>query len=318
MIESNVQSPERLDELMASGYLHPAYAESLSEFGAPRLLPRSGGWILERQIANSRHLDAMGCYPLFACKDWSQLRADLESIGKSLVCLSVVTDPFGEYDVACLREYFTDVAVPFKRHFVVDLSRPRDTFVHPNHRRNARRALGEIQVEKCVNPADFLEDWTTLYSTLVERHNVSGIAAFSRESFARQLRVPGIVVFRAVRDGVTLGMVLWYVYENRSYYHLGAYSPVGYELRASFALFSYSLEYFAEHGIRWLNLGAGAGVDTDAKSGLNRFKQGWSTGTRAAYFCGRIFDRKKYQEILFTKNLPATDYFPAYRAGEFA
>lgn len=281
-------------------------------------MPHGGGWILERSIDGFPCHDAMGCYPIFACQNWLSLNEDLERMGSELVSLSMVTDPFGAYDEPYLRRCFPDVVIPFKQHFVVDLSRPPDTFVHPHHRRNARRALGEMQVEKCVNPENFLEEWTTLYSTLLERHNFTGIAAFSLESFARQLRVPGMVAFRAVRDGVTLGMVLWYAYENRSYYHLGAYTPVGYELRASFALFTYSLEYFAEHGIRWLNLGAGAGLDTNAKSGLTRFKQGWSTGTRTAYFCGRIFDRKKYQEIVFTKNVPATEYFPAYRAGEFA
>ena len=97
-----------------------------------------------------------------------------------------------------------------------------------------------------------------------------------------------------------------------------AYSAAGYELRASFALFGYSIEYFAQHGIEWLDLGAGAGIGTDAKSGLNRFKQGWSTDTRTAYFCGRIFDQERYQEIIKAMNVGPTNYFPAYRAGEFS
>jgi hypothetical protein len=84
---------------MITGYLHPGYAASLAEFGTPRLLPRSEGWILERQIPGSPYSDGMGCYPLFACQDWSQLHADLESIGSELVSLALVTDPFGKYDV---------------------------------------------------------------------------------------------------------------------------------------------------------------------------------------------------------------------------
>jgi hypothetical protein len=63
-------------------------------------------------------------------------------------------------------------------------------------------------------------------------------------------------------------------------------------------------------------LGAGAGTSA-ADSGLDRFKQGWSTDFRTAYFCGRIFDRKKYEEIVRLRNVPATSYFPAYRVGEF-
>lgn len=92
----------------------------------------------------------------------------------------------------------------------------------------------------------------------------------------------------------------------------------GYELGASFALFSYSLDYFARLGLEWLSLGAGAGAGPGAESGLTRFKQGWSTGVRTAYFCGRIFDEQKYQEIVRSRGATATEYFPAYRAGEFA
>src|SRR5262249_25176373 len=175
---------------------------------------------------------------------------------------------------------------------------PLESFAHPHHLRNARKALKEIEVERCVEPSAHLDDWVALYDELIRKHGIRGLSAFSRESFARQLRVPGLVAFRAFRDDETLGMLLWYAQGNRAYYHLGAYSSAGYDLRASFALFSHSIEYFAQQGIAWLNLGAAAGVDADAESGLNRFKRGWSTGTRTAYFCGRIFDQKRYQEIV--------------------
>ena len=298
--------------------MHPAYAESLSDLGTPHLLPRSRGWILKRQIPNSHHLDAMGCYPLFSCQDWSRLYADLESFGNSLVSIALVTDPFGEYDPAYLHRCFPDVAMPFKEHFVVDLSRAPDTFVHSHHQRNVRKALREVRVEECNNPINCLEEWTSLYETLVERHNITGMAAFSRGSFAKQLRVPGIVVLRAVHDDATVGMLLWYGQGNRVYYHLGAYTARGYELGASFALFDYAIKYFAERGFAWLNLGSGAGVRTNGEQGLKRFKEGWSTGVRTAYFCGRILDRQKYQQIWETRGLPPTQYFPAYRVGEFS
>ena len=300
------------------GYGHAAYAVSLSEFGKPRHLQRSKGWLLERPIPGFDGRDAMGCYPFFVCGDWSQLGFDLENIGDELLCLSLVTDPFGEYDVTHLRECFPDVTIPFKEHFVVDLSRALDTFVHSHHRRNARRALSELQVEKCASPIDFLDDWVALYGELIERHNITGLAAFSKESFAKQLVVPGMVAFRAVRSNTTLGMVLWYEQDNRAYYHLGAYSARGYELRASFALFEYSIKYFAQRDLEWLNLGSEAGVGIGGTSGLSRFKQGWSTGTRTAYFCGRVFDQNKYGEIVKARSVGSTKHFPAYRAGEFS
>ena len=311
-------SPIIDSQRIASGYAHADYAAALSEFGTPRFLPNSGAWILVRDIPGASYSDAMGCYPIFTCQDWSKLTVDLDAMANDLVCFSLVTDPFCDYDVAYLRECFPDVVNKFKEHFVIDLSRPLDTFVHSNHRRNARRALGDMRVEKCVRPEDFLDDWTALYSTLVERHDIRGLLKFSRESFARQLRVPGMVAIRAVRDGVTVGMLLWYQQDNRAYYHLGAYSLKGYELRASFALFSYSMEYFAAQGTEWLSLGAGAGSGPEGNSGLSRFKQGWATGTRPVYFCGRVFSRERYQKILGVQQGTQTKYFPAYRAGEFS
>jgi hypothetical protein len=259
----------------------------------------------------------MGCYPLFSCERWSHLRSDLNRIGEELVAVSLVTDPFGEYDVRALRDCFPDVVAPFKKHFVVDLKLSFESFVHEHHQRNARASLRHVSVEVCTEPLANLRAWVNLYATLRERHNIRGIAAFSEYSFRQQMSVPGIEAFRATSEGEIVGMVLWFVQDDRAYYHLGAYSERGYELKASFALFSRALQHFAERGLRWLNLGAGAGVDAGAQTGLTRFKQGWSNTSRTTYFCGRIFDRKSYLQIVQQKGIGATSYFPAYRHREF-
>ncbi len=73
----------------------------------------------------------MGCYPLFCCKDWSRLHADLDEIGGDLVSLSIVPDPFGSYDLAYLKQCFGDVVIPFKEAFVVDLDLPINTIASP-------------------------------------------------------------------------------------------------------------------------------------------------------------------------------------------
>lgn len=300
-----------------TGYLHAKYAESLAEFGFPRFLPKSQAWILERKITGSPYRDAIGCYPIFACKDWAMLCKDLESIDNELVSLAVVTDPFGNYDLEDLNQCFNHKVIPFKEHFIVDLTSPLDTFVSSHHRRYIRKALQNVQVEKCLDPMQFALDWIELYDALIEKHNIRGIPAFSQQSFINQLQVPGLFMFRAVHQEVTVGITLWYVNSNIGYYHLGAYSEVGYQLRASFALFWSVIEYFSDLKLRWLNLGAGAGIQGNGIDGLSRFKEGWSTGTKTAYFCGHIFDHKKYAEIVNAKDIPATNYFPAYRTGEF-
>jgi hypothetical protein len=262
----------------------------------------------------------MGCYPLFSCPDWSHLHADLEALEAAengLVSLSLVTDPFGQYDQPYLRQCFRDVAIPFKRHYVVDLSKPLSAFVHPHHLRNASKSLRAVQVENCENPAQIADDWLLLYQNLIERHQIRGISAFSRQSLVKQLMVPGMQAFRAIHQGATVGITLWCVQQGVGYYHLGAYSDTGYKLKVSFSLFWTALERFAADGLMWLNLGAGAGLAGDETDGLSRFKRGWSTGTRTAYFCGRIFDQAKYSEIVKMKGSSPTNYFPLYRQGEF-
>lgn len=305
--------------------MHPRYAASLAEFGTPYQLPRCGGWILNRRIAGNRRHDAMGCYPLFACLDWQQLHADLEDLSgggggdnDSLVSIALVTDPFGDYTTDCLRQSFKDVVIPFKEHFILDLTRHPDCFVSPHHRYYARKALRDVAVERCDDPPQFIDDWMMLYSALVEKHEIRGIPAFSRRSFIEQLKVPGMVIFRALCQQSTIGMTLWYVQGGDVYSHLSAYSDQGYKQRASYALFWTAIQYFAVEGLRRLNLGAGAGLAAGAGDGLTKFKGGWASGTQTAYFCGRIFDRDGYAEIVREKGMGSgVSYFPAYRAGEF-
>jgi hypothetical protein len=241
----------------------------------------------------------------------------LEELQGKMVSLSVVTDPFGEYDHAYLREAFPDKVVPFKKHYVSDLSRPIDETVSKHHRYYARKALEQVMVKRCDIPTQHLDEWSSLYGQLVKRHRITGIQAFSREAFKRQLNVPGIVMFRALSKGEAVGAHLWYVQGEVAYSHLAASTQQGYRLMASYALHSYALKYFAGK-VRWLNLGGGAGVQSDDEDGLSRFKRGWSTETRTAFFCGRILDREKYSEVTAAARRESSlGYFPAYRVGEF-
>lgn len=302
-----------------TGYLHPDYIHSLDEFGAPYCLSRSGGWVLEREIPGQAATDAMGAYPLFLCQDWSQLEADLEELGRRCVSLSLVVDPFSEADERCLRQLFPDRVVPFKRHYVVDLTCSPRRSVSAHHRRNIRKAQKQVKVEVCYEAGPHLDEWVALYQGLCRRHNIRGLRCFSRRSFSRQFEVPGLRLMRATVGGEPAGMLLWYTTGEVAYYHLGAFNETGYRCGASFALFWQAMEYFSDLGLRWLNLGGGAGLSgAVGESGLDRFKRGWATGCKTAYFCGRIFDHRRYGEISAATGAGIdNNYFPAYRQGEF-
>jgi len=248
---------------------------------------------------------------LFACPNWPGIVADIENLPDDLVSLILVADPFGDWTPAMLRRSFPDRALPFKQHFVVDLSNP---VISPHHQRNIARARQVLHVEAVSDPPTLLDQWAELYEYLIHRHGIDGIATFSRESFARQLAVPGLVALRAVRSGQVVGVTLWYVAGTVGYYHLGAYTDMGYRLGASFALFAHALEHFAADGLAWLSLGAGSGVKGDPSDGLSRFKRGWSTETRPAYFCGRILSPHVYSRL--SGEHTANSFFPAYRSAD--
>jgi len=300
---------------MLTGYAHPEYARSLAEFGDPRELPRCGGWILERQIPDFPFKDGMGCYPLFSCQDWSQLHIDIEELKNDLISLVLVTDPFGDYDLAYLQRCF-DFVKPFKEHFVADLNLQREDIVSKHHRKCVRRSKKRVTVERCDSPADFVDEWSRLYDFLKCRHDISGIQAFSKKSFSRQLSVPGTLLFRVLHEGAAVGANLLYIQADVAYGHLSAFDPQGYNLYAPYAV-KWAILDFLFGKVRWFDIGAVAGSDSDGQDGLSKFKQGWSTGTRTAYLCGRIFDKVKYLEIAKAKGIPKNKYFPAYRYGEF-
>jgi hypothetical protein len=302
-----------------TGYLHPLYAKSLSEFGTPVELSQCGGWLLERTIPNSDLKDAMGCYPLFCCTDWTRFAADVRDTKDKYVTISVVADPFASITEANLAQCFQLVR-PFKNHFVIDDRGSSDRHISRHHQYYARRALKEMQVNRVEHPKEHLLDWLRLYAILIKRHRLKGIKSFSEKAFAIQFEVPGLVIFRASRNGRTIGMHLWYLQSGVAHSHLSAFDEEGYALSAAYALYWSALEEFKQNHfqeVQWVDLGAGAGMKETAGDGLSRFKRGWGTTERVKYFCGSIFDRENYEALTAT-NQGDSSYFPPYRAGELS
>jgi hypothetical protein len=298
------------------GYHHRDYAISLSDFGDPVSLPRSGGWLLQRSIPGSSYQDAMGCYPLFACDNWNDLYQDLRELKDRWISAWLVTDPFADLDVRQLRAFFKDVCFLYKEHRVVDLSASRDIVVSKHHQRYARKALKHVDILIPESPRTCLEIWTELYGNLIRKHKIKGISRFSKRSFAQQLKVPGCVVFQAIYGERIVAMQIWYQYNDRAYYHLGASSDEGYRQHAAFGIFWKAIGYFQQQGLQWLNLGAGSGTRSKADNGLARFKNGWSNAVRPAYFCGIVMDPKRYNLLGRLQEKVSNQYFPAYREKE--
>ena len=184
----------------------------------------------------------------------------------------------------------------FKEHFIADLARPVETIVSQHHRYYARQALKKVQVEVASEPLAFLEEWVELYQCLIGRHGIGGFRAFSRDSFARQLAVPGMTLVRATVNARGVATHLYYSHGNVQYSHLAACSPEGYATNAMYAVYLRSLEHFVGKA-RWLDWGGSAGVTEVGNDGLTQFKRGWSTSVRQVYFCGLTLDPAQYEAL---------------------
>lgn len=294
-----------------TGYLHPDYAASFAADGAVRSLPACGGWLIERAIPGSDARDAMGCYPLFACRDWSQLGPDLEQIGSALVSVTLVTDPFGAYDEPLLARAF-DRVVPYKQHYVADLTRPAGEFVTADRRQCAATARRRgVTVEEVAQPSDCIDEWTALYLGAMARHDAPG-PVLTRETVLAQLRLPGLVMLRAIWHTQTVGLGLFAVHNDVAYAHLVALGERAHELRVSCALYDDAIERLAGR-VRWIDWGGVAGSSDNPNGGLARFKSGWSSGQRTAFLCMRILDRDQYAALSGTTGRTGSTYLPAYR-----
>jgi hypothetical protein len=302
---------------MLSGYHHPYYASSLAEFGEPLELKKSGGWILKRQIPASTFYDGIGCYPLFTCNNWQLLHLDIADLQDDLISMTIVTDPFANVEPSVLEKCF-DIVNPFKNHYVMDLNQSWENNVHRCHKQKIQKALDDMIFEISHDPLSYLDEWTRLYETLIQRHKISGVKAFSKECFRKQLMIPGMVLILGKLHGEVVGANLILMRNDVAYDHLAAYSSVGYQYKAAYGIFWTTFKYLSEQGIRYCDIGAGAGLESDSRDGLDQFKRGWTKNRRIVYLCGRINNSAVYNELCQKRTIPYTKYFPAYRCGEFS
>lgn len=296
------------------GYASEAYARSLAFAGEPLHLPACGGWVLRRAIPGTPYFDAMGPYPLFACRDWSRLGEDLAALKRSgLVSLTLVADPFAPLTAAGVTGCF-DLARPFKRHFVARLGGDVEQIATPHHLRNARRGLRRVQVNVVEDPSSHLDGWVGLYGELVARKGVADLRRFNRESFRQLLAMDDLVMLRASREEHSLGYRLFIQQGDTAYCHLSAYSRDGYRDGVSYALSRSAIDHFARTLTR-IDWGGGVGAPGAANDGLAAFKAGWSNDSADSWLLGAILDAGRYAQL--SRAVPATQYFPAYRHGEF-
>jgi len=156
-----------------------------------------------------------------------------------------------------------------------------------------------------------------LYEHLMKRHNCNDMRAFSREGFRRLLAMPGVILFRALKNGKTVGAQVVLLSGEVAHVHLAAFMPEGYKSGASYFLDWHALDYLRDRA-RFLNLGGGTGIGDTDTDGLARYKQGWSTEWRTTYLLGAVLDPTVYEQLGGGNSNGVSNYFPRYRAGEYS
>ena len=162
-----------------------------------------------------------------------------------------------------------------------------------------------------LSPNINLDEWVSLYNCLIDRHGITDIRKFSRQSFSKQIAIPNTHYFKVRYQGRTIGGNLFYIHGRIAYAHLSAFTKEGYDLGAPYAVKWVALDYLS-HFVDFINFGGG----TNQNNGLDLFKQGWSNMTRKSIFCGKILDHQKYSLIVKDLNNQDSNWFPAYRDSE--
>jgi hypothetical protein len=295
------------------GYADHCYAAALSEFGTPLPLPRSGACLLASPIGKTGLTDAFGTYPLFAVDNPQALGRDLLELSSSIVSVYAVSDPLREEQLPYLQQAF-DTIRPYKPHYIVDLRIAFDAYMHRHHRRYAKRAMVQADIELVARPTQYLDEWCGFYSDLCARHGIGGLRRFSRKSFAGQLHVNGCRYFRALHNGEPVGGFICYVDRGRAYAHLIATNPLGQSLAVQYALYWTAIDVLRGEA-RTFDLGGVPGNAGAPATGLAFFKSGWATSTRMTHFCQRVLNTAAYDRLVALAGGGNPDHFPAYRTG---
>jgi hypothetical protein len=278
-----------------------AYAASLSHLGTPFEVPEWGTWILRRETLEGGAFDWAGCYPLTTFGPHADIPAGLRRVKSAGgVSITIVSNSMAELDE------LANVARPFKRHYIHD-NRQGPPHYSKHHRYEVRRAVRDIET-RIIQLDDHLSAWMELYGALVESQKIDPRYIFPEAAFRALANIDGLVTFGAFSNDELVSCHLWMSDEETAYSLFAASDAEGYHLRASYAIYDAAIQYFSN--VHVINFGGAAGVTDNPKSGLVRFKRGFSNAETQSNLYGIVLDQEKYDEM---SGATRTEYFPAYR-----
>jgi hypothetical protein len=261
--------------------------------------------VLARAIPGTAWRDAAGSYPLTCLDREADIDEGLCVLQRAgFISFVGVLDPTRDAEAVAS-------AFPWRRAFKPHyLIRDPGSRFSPTarHRGNIRKAR-QTCLLRAGRLAPWLPEWSDLYGRMSRSRGWSPLHRFSARHEEDLAGAEEIVAFRADVGSELAAMCLFVRDGERAYYHLGASTPVGYAVRASYGVMAEAVEYFSDAAV--VDLGGAAGMSNLAADGLARFKRGFANAEATAWLVGSILDEGKYRALSGGTN---TDFFPAYRA----
>jgi len=301
------------------GYESSEYASAFASFGTVLTLPQSQLRLIKRRITHDA-FDLIGLYPYSMCNSVLAINGDHDQAvlrQTGAVALSFVLSPFdATHAEQSSRDW--DCMKRFKSHFVIDFETAWKKQISKKTRYYANKGQRLHEIEPIAVDADVANTFHRLYQSTVQRHSITGVQNFSIASLHRQMTTPGAFVLRASVGDKTSGMIICMINSDHANYHLVAVADEFRDQSTNHALLLAAADRCASQGVKFLNLGGGAGTATDDSDGLFRFKRKWTPLSLHTSLFGRILDRKKYRSLSqFTRTTSST-FFPSYRAPDAA
>lgn len=264
-----------------------------------------------KRVIDKPFYDVISIYPFHSFNNIKDLFSKYKHPNKVLiidennfrVSTTFVTDPMIPIENDPIFDYFKE----YKTHYIIDYSKPIK--YSNNHKRNIKNNKN-LEMELLPKNSETADKFHGFYQVLKKKHGITGITDFNLETIYNHISHKNSYTFGVWENNKLIGSIITTTIDDRSYYHLGAYSERGYEIGASFSLMDHIISFYNKLGYKYFILGAGAGVDK-ASEGLVRFKKGFSNDTRKNYIIGYINNREKYDELSKGKE---GDFFPLYRS----
>lgn len=199
----------------------------------------------------------------------------------------------------------------------MDLCSPKKIWenVTSKNRNMIRKALkNDVKIYNGRFPEIF-DSFRTIYNGTMDKDNADGYYYFESAFYRSILEdLPrNAQVFYAKKDNVIISAAIIIHANGRMYYHLSGSLREYSSLAATNLLLYEAALWGQENGYKTFYLGGGVGSGEDS---LFKFKRAFFKGKLNRFYIGKkIYDQKKYDELVAVRGQTQDNFFPKYRAG---